>query len=259
MNAEVGTQVIVQARLGSTRLPGKVLLELQGQPVLAHVCRRAAAASRVDRLIVATTDLPEDEPIVAWCRSVGVPVVRGPAADVLARYLVAAEAWPCRQVVRLTADCPVVDPGLVDAVVGLLTEGRYDYVSNLHPPTLPIGFDVEALPLVVLQRVGRVATLPSHREHVTLYIRENRDTFRVGNVAFGRDRSAGRFVLDHPEDYEFFRRLFELIPATMHLPSVYELLRLVDAHPELAAINAKFDRYEGVRRSVGGEHRPLQL
>lgn len=259
MNAEVGTQVIVQARLGSTRLPGKVLLPLQGQPVLAHVCRRAAAASRVDRLVVATTDLPEDEPIVAWCRSAGVPVARGAALDVLARYLAAAEAWPCRQVVRITADCPLVDPGQIDAVVSLLAEGGFDYVSNLHPPTLPIGFDVEAFPLTVLQRVGREATLPSHREHVTLYIREHRDTFRVGNVAFGRDRSAGRFVLDHPEDYEFLRRLFELIPASMHLPSVYELLRLVDAHPDLAAINAKFDRYEGVRRSVGGEQRPMKV
>ncbi len=259
MNAEVGTQVIVQARLGSTRLPGKVLLPLQGQPVLAHVCRRAAAASRVDRLVVATTDLPEDEAIVAWCRSAGVPVARGPAADVLSRYLAAAEVWPCRQVVRITADCPVVDPGLVDAVAGQLEAGGFDYVSNLHPPTLPIGFDVEAFPLAVLRRVGREASLPSHREHVTLYIRENRDIFRVGNVAFGRDRSAGRFALDHPEDYEFFRRLFELIPPAMHLPSVYELLRLVDAHPELAALNAKFDRYEGVRRSVGDERRPLSV
>ncbi len=255
----VGIQVVVQARLGSTRLPGKVLLPLRGRPVLAHVCTRAAAAARVERVVVATTDRPEDDAIVDWCRTAGVPWVRGPAEDVLTRYLVAVARWPCAVVVRITADCPAVDPGQIDAVVACLTEGGYEYACNVHPPTLPVGFDVEALPVRVLERVAAEATLPSHREHVTLYIRENPDRFKIGNVRFGRDRSAGRFVLDHPQDYEFFTRLYALFAEDRPLISVYELLALADAHPELTALTAGLERAEGARRSAAREGRTLRL
>ncbi len=255
----VETQVIIQARLGSTRLPGKVLLPLRGRPVLAHVCTRAAAAARVDRVVVATTDRPEDDAIVDWCQAAGVAWVRGAAADVLARYLAAVARWPCTVVVRVTADCPAVDPGQIDAVVACLMDGGFDYASNVHPPTLPVGFDVEALPVTVLERLAGEACLASHREHVTLFIRENPDRFRIGNVRFGRDRSAGRFVLDHPQDYEFFTRLYALLPEDRPLISVYELLALADAHPELTALTAGLDRAEGARRSAAREGRVLRL
>lgn len=259
MNPPVETQVVIQARMGSTRLPGKVLLPLQGVPVLGHVVRRAGAAGWVDRVVVATSDLPEDDRIADWCREQGVPCARGSASDVLQRYLTAIQTWPCRRLVRITADCPAVDPGIVDLVVQHLVAGDLEYVSNLHPPSHPIGFDVEALPAEVLERVAAAATLPSHREHVTLYIRENRDKFRFGNASFGRARTGGRFVIDHPADYEFFQRLYELIPAHLPLVSSYELLRLAELHPEIVEINASFDRYEGVRKSAGQEGRSLNL
>jgi len=259
LNPEVATQVVIQARMGSTRLPGKVLLPLNGISVLGHVVRRAAAAARVDRVVVATSELCEDDRIVEWCRDNAVNCSRGSATDVLARFVTTVGEWPCKTVVRITGDCPAVDPGTVDAVVCHLLDGDFEYVSNLHPPSLPIGFDVEALPAQVLRKVAGVATLPSHREHVTLYIREKCDTFRFGNVSFGRVLTEGRFVIDHPQDYDFFQRLYALIPDSIQLTSVYELLNLAALHPEISALNSSIDRYEGVRKSVGKEGRKLNL
>ncbi|MFZ2956797.1 MAG: glycosyltransferase family protein [Candidatus Ozemobacteraceae bacterium] len=256
----VETQVIIQARMGSSRLPGKVLLDLAGRPVLEHVTRRAAAASRVDRVVIATTFLPEDDPIVAWAMRLEIPFTRGSPQDVLSRYVQASTEWPCNRVIRITADCPLIDPGIIDAVVAGHISGTFDYVSNLHPPTLPIGLDTEVFSREVLQRVSTEAVLSSHREHVTLYIRENRDRFRFGNVAFGCDCSkAARLTLDRPEDLRFFRVFFETLGDVQAMPSIYEVLHRLAAHPELVAINSGIDRYEGARKSATGEKRTLNL
>ncbi|HOY68763.1 MAG TPA: glycosyltransferase family protein [Candidatus Ozemobacteraceae bacterium] len=255
----VETEAIIQARLGSTRLPGKVLLDLRGMPILGHVVRRARAASRIGRVVVATTTDSADEAIADWCDRAQIPVFRGSPGDVLDRYARCAEVWPCRRIVRITADCPLIDPGVIDEVVALHQTGEYDYVSNLHPPTFPHGLDVEAVSAELLARVWREASLPSHREHVTLFIRENRDRFRFGNVSFGRDASRYRVTVDRPEDYAFMKAFLGLIPEGIELPSVYEVLRLLETHPEIVAINGGQDRYEGARRSAAAEGRPLNL
>ena len=258
-NDRVETQAVIQARMGSSRLPGKILLDLVGTTILGHVVRRARAASRIARVVVATTTQPEDDAVESWCRSAGVPCFRGSAMDVLERYATCVSAWPCRRVVRITADCPLIDPGGVDEVIAMHETGVFDYVSNLHPPTYPHGLDVEVLSTQLLKRVAEEATLPSHREHVTLFIRENRDHFKFGNVAFGRDASRFRVTLDRPEDYEFLKALLALIPPAIELPSLYEILRLLDVHPEIVAINGGMDRYEGVRKAVKAEKRNLLL
>ncbi|HOT27360.1 MAG TPA: glycosyltransferase family protein [Candidatus Ozemobacteraceae bacterium] len=258
-NDRVETQAVIQARMGSSRLPGKILLDLQGMTVLGHVVRRTRAVSRIARVVVATTTQPEDDAVESWCKTAGVPCFRGSAMDVLERFAKCVTVWPCRRVVRITADCPLIDPGVVDDVIAMHETGAFDYVSNLHPPTFPHGLDVEALSTQLLKRVAEEATLPSHREHVTLFIRENRDHFKFGNVTFGRDASRFRVTLDRPEDYEFLKALLALIPPATELPSLYEMLRLLEAHPEIVAINGGQDRYEGVRKAVKAEKRTLTL
>jgi len=227
--------------------------------VLSHVVERTAAAARIDRVVVATTELPEEQPIVDWCRDNGILCGRGPVEDVLARFLKIVQEYPCERVVRITADCPLIDPGCIDAVVAAHLEGKNEYTTNVSPPTLPCGLDTEVVDRDVLERVGGLATLSSHREHVTLYLRENRKHFRVGNVTFGRDRTQYRFALDRPEDYRFLQALWEQIPVAVRLPSVYEVFRILEAHPDIAALNSTLDRYEGVRRSAAREERDLNL
>lgn len=258
-NPRVETQAVIQARMGSSRLPGKVLLDLQGMPILGHVVRRARAASRVARVLVATTTLSQDDAIVDWCGSAGVACFRGSSEDALDRYARCLDVWPCRRLVRITADCPLIDPGVIDQSIALHESGELDYVSNVHPPTFPHGLDVEVVSAKLLKRVAEEATLPSHREHVTLFIRENRDHFKFGNVAFGRDASRFRVTVDRPEDYEFLKALLALVPSGIELPSVYEILRLLDAHPEIVSINSGQDRYEGARISARAEKRNLKL
>ncbi|MBF0498564.1 MAG: glycosyltransferase family protein [Candidatus Riflebacteria bacterium] len=256
----VDTQVIIQARMGSARLPGKVLLELAGRPVIAHVVRRAAAASRVNRVVVATTTMAEDDLIVAWAINAGIPVTRGSSNDVLDRYNQAATEWPCRRIVRITADCPLADPGIIDAVIAAHATDAFDYVSNLHPPTLPIGLDAEVFSRELLGRIASEAVFASHREHVTLYVRENRDRFRFGNVSFGRDCSRNaRLTLDRPEDLHFFRAFFEKLADSDSMPSIYEVLHLLEVNSSLITINSGIDRFEGARKSAMSENRTLNL
>jgi len=258
-NRLVETQAVIQARLGSTRLPGKVLLDLSGMPILGHVVRRARAASRIDRVIVATTIQAEDDAVADWCDSAGVACFRGAPLDVLDRYVACIDEWPCRRLVRITADCPLIDPGVIDDAVAMHESGSFDYVSDIHPPTFPHGLDIEVVSAELLKTVWKEATLPSHREHVTLFIRENRERFRFGNVTFGRDASRYRVTVDRPEDYEFMKALLALIPPGTELPSLYEILRLLEAHPEIVAINSGQDRYEGAKRSAKAEGRTLSL
>jgi len=258
-HAQVETQAVIQARLGSTRLPGKVLLDLYGTPILGHVVRRVQAASRISRVLVATTIHSEDDAVADWCSTAGVGCFRGSPGDVLDRFAKCIDEWPCRRLVRITADCPLIDPGVVDAAVALHESGSFDYVSNLHPPTFPHGLDIEVVSAALLKQVWEEATLPSHREHVTLYIRENRERFRFGNITFGRDASRFRVTVDRPEDYEFMKVFLGLIPPGIELPSLYEILRLLEAHPKIVAINSGQDRYEGARISAKAEGRALSL
>lgn len=255
---KVENQVIIQARMGSTRLPGKVLLPLNGKPVLEFVVRRASAAARVARVIVATSDLPGDDEIEKWCKENDVPCVRGSSDDVLARYLRAEQQYPCENIVRITADCPLVDPGIIDSLLALHEATQSDYTSNEVPPTFPVGFDSEVVKAEVLRNVGQIATLKSHREHVTLYVRENTDKFKVTNLdsAIAGAKQI-RLTLDRVEDYEVLKALIEKLPADEMLFSFYQILDIIKKFPELTHVNSGIDRFEGVKKSAKEENRKL--
>lgn len=259
VKSQVEVQVIIQARMGSTRLPGKVLKMLNGNAVLWHVVKRAGAASLVNRVVVATTENDEDRSIVDWCKENSILCVTGSSEDVLARYIKAANEYPAKTIVRITADCPLVDPGTLDALISLHNNMGADYTSNVLKPTYPAGLDAEVVDAKVLTKVNEIATLKSHREHVTMYIRENLTEFKTASLVFGRNVEHVRLTLDRAEDYEVLSKMFALFSENSQFPSIYEILAIAEAHPEIISINSKIDRYEGMIKSAKNENRNLNL
>lgn len=193
--------------MGSTRLPGKVMADLAGRPVLAHVLARAGRIAAVSEVALAIPDGDSDDALAEMARASGVTVIRGSATDVLARYHHAADATAADAVVRITADCPLLDPHVSGAVVARFLDGGVDYVSNIDPPTYPDGYDTEVVARTALDEAWRAARDAYDREHVTPFIRRHRERFRAANVADAIDRSGWRLTLDTAADLERLRRL----------------------------------------------------
>jgi spore coat polysaccharide biosynthesis protein SpsF len=246
LNAPNGPKilVVVQARMGSSRLPGKVVLPLAGAPLLTRMLERVWAATTAFEVAVATTADAADEPIRGVCRDLGVPCVSGDPLDLLDRHYQAALELDADVVVKIPSDCPLIDPGVIDRVLGFYLENRerYDYVSNLHPATWPDGNDVEVVPLPVLATAWREAEKPWEREHTTSFLWERPERFRCCNVAWERDLSRShRFTIDYREDYEFIAAVY----AALWRPErpvfgLDDILELLDARPDLLAINARW-------------------
>jgi spore coat polysaccharide biosynthesis protein SpsF (cytidylyltransferase family) len=240
---------IIQARMGSTRLPGKIMKDVAGRPLLAQVIRRARAARTLDRVAVATSDAPPDNIVETLCEDAGVPCFRGSEEDVLDRYYRAAERFEAGTIVRLTADCPLLDPEVIDRVVREFGGGEYDYMANIHPPTFPDGLDTEVFTRQALECAWREAVLRSDREHVTPFIWRQPDRFRLGNVTNTTDLSACRWTVDEPQDLEFVRLVYSRCDAG-DLFGMEEVLRLLRAHPELQGLNTGLHRNEGYEKSI---------
>ena len=230
------TVAIVQARMGSTRLPGKVMLPLLGQPVLSRVMRRAGRARTLDEVVVATTTRPDDDAIVALAEREGWPVVRGSETDLLDRYLLAARTHDAEVVVRITSDCPLIDPDVIDATVDAFHAADVDYASNtLEPPTYPRGLDVEVVSRPALERAGREDADPAWREHATPFVYRHPELFRLLRVPADDDHSDLRWTLDTPEDYRLISRIYEALDRDDF--GWREALALVEANPSWTALN----------------------
>ena len=232
--------VVVQARMGSTRLPGKVLEDLGGLPVLTWVVRACRAARLVDEVVVATSTLPGDDAVADLARELGAPVVRGSEDDVLSRYVQALDEQPADApadaVVRITADCPFTDPAVIDTVVGAwLADPSLDYVSTVVVRTLPHGLDVELVTAQALRRVAATAT-DHHRIHVTSGIYTAPDEFSVMGLCFAPDTTDLRITLDTPQDLEALRAI--VAERGTEIAERREIVALLRARPDLAAINA---------------------
>lgn len=230
------TVAVVQARMGSTRLAGKVMLPLLGEPILTRVMRRAARATSVDLVVVATTTLAADDAIAELAGREGWPVIRGSEADLLDRYIAAGRRHRADRVVRITSDCPLVDPALIDDVVRALEREDGDYSSNtLEPRTYPRGLDVEAVTLAALEAAGLADRDPASREHATTYVRRHPERFRLVRVAGEVDRSGHRWTVDTPEDYALVRRLYEALGGDAF--SWLDALAVVEANPDWGTSN----------------------
>jgi spore coat polysaccharide biosynthesis protein SpsF (cytidylyltransferase family) len=233
----VTTAVIVQARMGSTRLPGKVLMRLGGATVLSHVLRRCAAVRGVDAVCCATTEVAEDDLVAREAESVGAHVFRGSADDVLARYDGAARALGCDTVLRVTADCPLIDPEICAAVLALRHDRSADFACNNMPPSWPHGLDCEVFTAALLREAAAEATDPYEREHVTPWMRAAPHVSKANLAGPGGVAAEQRWTLDYPEDKAMFDALFDWLPAGDFAIGWRVIWDLIQAHPEIAALN----------------------
>lgn len=235
---------IIQARMGATRLPGKVLLPLQGRSVLEHVVGRVRGASRLAEVCVATTTSPGDDAIVAECARLGVASFRGSEQDVLDRYYQAAKSRSAEAIVRVTADCPLYDPAHLDELLRLFNEANagavtVDYFSNctMHR-TFPRGLDTEIFSFAALERAWREAKQPHEREHVTPYLYGHPELFRLRSFEGDTDLSGHRWTLDTPEDWQFVQAVYEALGGGGAAFTTGDVLKLLKERPELAKLNA---------------------
>jgi spore coat polysaccharide biosynthesis protein SpsF len=230
---------IVQARMGSSRLPGKILEDIAGRSMLERVVARVRTSEVIDELVIATTTQPEDEVIVTIARTLGVRSYRGSSEDVLGRFAAAADDLSADIVVRITADCPLIDPAVVGRVVrGLEQEPPCDYASNVLERTYPRGLDAEGLYGDVLARTARLARSPQAREHVTWFIYGERpDLWTLRSVTDDINNSDLRWTVDTPGDLELVRRLYRELDLGDDNSDYRPVVAYVRAHPELAVAN----------------------
>lgn len=231
--------VTIEARLRSTRLPGKVLKPILGKPMLALMIERLQRARTIDNIVIATTDNPADDPIVTLAEDLGVDYFRGSEDDVLARVLGAAQHFGADVIVETTGDCPVIDPGIVDKVVSDYRIGGADFVSNTLEYTTPRGTDVRVFSTAALAEVSRLTNDPADREHVSLYFWEHPEKYRLRNVRtdFPPEVARLRLTVDTPEDFELIRQIYEhLYPSNPEF-TLADILDLFQRKPELPKIN----------------------
>ncbi|MBI5728449.1 MAG: glycosyltransferase family protein [Candidatus Magasanikbacteria bacterium] len=241
---------IIQARMGSTRLPGKMMMDLAGEPVIAWVVRRAQKSRRVDEWRLATTTDQSDDVLVKWAQANHLSAFRGSVDDVLDRFYRTAKAAAAENVVRVTGDCPLLDPLVVDDAVNAHIAAGAQYTSNTHPATYPDGLDVEVFSFAALTRAWQEAEKSSEREHVTPYIWKHPELFTIKNVVYKTDLSDRRWTLDTPEDYAFLRLVAEEIKRRGSRENLTETLAIVTEHPKWQAMNRHLERNEGYQRSV---------
>ncbi len=232
---------IIEARMGSSRLPGKVLLPLGGKPALERLLERVARSKWLDEVVVATTANEGDQPIAELCARLGVRVFRGSEDDVLSRVLGAAEAAEADLICQLMGDSPLNDPVLIDLAVAAHLAGDYDFTANYLPENvLPMGFAAGVFSTALLRRVAAMTQDPVDRSHVTCFIYHNPRLFRLQGVAANAQLAGPdvRLCVDTREDYEVVRRVFEAVHREGQCPRAWEFLGYLREHPELAAINA---------------------
>jgi spore coat polysaccharide biosynthesis protein SpsF (cytidylyltransferase family) len=240
---------IIQARLGSTRLPGKVLLDLEGRTVLEHVIRRVKSSKLVTDVIVATTINKDDLEIVKLCANLGISVYCGSEDDVLDRYYQTARLFKADHIVRITSDCPLIDPMVIDEVITLHVREKADYTSNTLKETYPDGEDIEVFTFAALKEAWKKANLSSEREHVTPFIRKNH-AFKLVNLEYNKDLSHKRWTLDNPEDFEFIKSIYKNICNKSPNFGMMEILEFIDKNPDIEKINQNINRNEGYLKSL---------
>ena len=246
------TVCIIQARMSSTRLPGKVLLPLAGREVLAHVLARLACCQTLDEVVLATSSDASDDVLAQWCNTRGVSVFRGSLQDVLDRYYQCAVESRADAVVRITADCPALDPTIVDEVVRSFQAGRYDlfYLGGEFPD----GLDCAVFSFAALERAWREAALPSEREHVGPYVVKHPEWFRVGSLEKFKGLAHHRWTLDEPRDLVFLQSVFERLQRPDGQPFLtQDVLDLVEREPELLQTNEGIVRNKGLLKSLAGD------
>lgn len=248
---------IVQARVSSSRLPGKVLRPFMGRAMILCELERLARSARIDQIVLATSEDERDDPLAETVRDAGFAVFRGSLGDVLGRYEACAKAFGAAHVVRITGDCPLIDPAIVDAVIDRhLSEGN-DYTSNtLGEATYPDGLDTEVMRYAALERAYREAQLPSEREHVTQYLIKHPELFKQGGLRYaGESLGHLRWTVDEPEDFRFVESVYERLYPERKDFAMRDILGLLEKQPDLTHLNEGFTRNEGMKKSLEEDKR----
>lgn len=230
----------IQARLGSTRLPQKALKRIQGKTLTEWIAYRLSFAREVDEVILATADTEENDPLAKHGREIGLPVYRGSEVDLIARLLEAAKKYQADAIVRITGDCPLVDPVLVDRIVREFKAiyPNVDYISNINPPTFPDGMDVEVIATHTLERLDREVQDPLRREWLTTTLMEGGSDYRTKNIYHESNLAHLRLTVDYPEDFVLTSRIFERLYQPWKVFGLDEIISLFDSDRELPYINA---------------------
>ncbi|PEB51543.1 acylneuraminate cytidylyltransferase [Bacillus pseudomycoides] len=235
---------IIQARMGSTRLPGKIMKKVLDKTLLEYQIERVKRAKTINQIIVATTTNKKDNPIIELCKQISVPYYRGAEDDVLSRYYEAAKQFSVDVIVRLTSDCPIIDPDIIDKIVNcyLKHQNKYDYISNTLTRTYPRGLDTEVIPYRMLKRAYGEANEPSYREHVTAYIYNNPRKFKMLNVQHDLDESKHRWTVDTKEDFLLIKNIITRLYPINNRFSFSDILNLLKQEPDLFYINSHIEQ-----------------
>ncbi|MDO8662363.1 MAG: glycosyltransferase family protein [Candidatus Omnitrophota bacterium] len=234
------TVAIIQARNGSTRLPGKVMRCVNERPMVIWVVDRVRAATLVDEVVVATTVDAQDDAMAEMLSDSGVRVLRGSTHDVLDRYYVAARQVSVENIVRITADCPLIDARVIDDVVGLFLKSGSDYTCNIMSRTYPDGQDVEVFSFGSLERAWQEAKTPREREHVTIYFREHPEFFKISNLKYEHEWGHMRWTLDYAEDFAMIEEVFRAFKGRELEVSMEEIAAFLQKNPQVCALNRKY-------------------
>ena len=240
---------IIQARMGSSRLPGKTLIKLnQYRTTLDFVVNQLSFSALLDKIVIATTNLEQDNIIETNAKTLGIDCFRGSSDDVLDRYYHCAKEFQINTIVRITSDCPLIDPQIVDQVIRKYQSEDYDYVTNTLSRSYPIGTDVEIFSFEILEKTWQKAILPSEREHVTLFIRNKKLNFKLGNLKNSKNLGHLRWTLDRVEDLNLIRKIVVKINKNPILMN--DILNLFSLEPELIKINEHITQNEGMLKSL---------
>ena len=240
------TLVVLQARLSSSRLPGKVLKPILGQPMIYRQVERLRRAKTIKNLVVATSIDPSDDHLADYLKLSSIPFVRGNLNDVLARFETAIKLFPdAEHIIRVTGDCPLIDPCILDQIVNCHILEKNDYTSNTVEVTYADGLDVEVIKRTIFEEILKTATLPYEREHVTPYIYTHSEKYKIKHFKYsGEAFDHLRWTVDHQEDYELVTKIFENLYLRNPSFGAEDILKLINENPDLALINSKYIRNE---------------
>ncbi len=236
--------IITQARYGSTRLPGKVLQKILNKPLLWYVLKRLEQVKTPSKIIVATVDSEENKPIIDLAKSLNIDYFSGSEDDVLDRYYQTAKKFNGDVIVRITSDCPLADPNIIDLALDIFLNGKYDYVSNIDPPTYPDGFDTEVFSFEALEKAWKEAKMQSEREHVTLYIRDKKNDFKRNNFENDKNYEEYRLTVDTKEDFSLISKIIENFYDQWETFTMQDVVNLMEQNPRLKQINIQYKRNE---------------
>jgi spore coat polysaccharide biosynthesis protein SpsF (cytidylyltransferase family) len=246
---------IIQARYGSTRFPGKVLKKVLGKPLMWFLIKRLELVKIPNKIIIATGPFELNKPIVEFAQNYNIPYFTGSENDVLDRYYQTAKRFGGDIIVRITSDCPLMDPELIDKGLEIFLKGKYDYISNNHPETYPDGYDVEICSFKALEKAWKEAKLPSEREHVMPYIWNHPERFNITVYKSHIDLSNYRITIDEPEDLLVISKIYEHFKENWLYIRIMDVINFLNKNPNILKINADFIRNKGYLKSLKEDKR----